>query len=54
MVKKGFKFNYKIIIIRFKSRHQILWSLENLMVCESLGKGLVVQREDASPPMHLT
>ena len=24
------------------------------MVCESLGKGLVMQREDASPPVHLT
>jgi len=30
----------------------VLWSLENLMVCESSGKALVVQGEDASPLMH--
>jgi hypothetical protein len=49
-VGKGFGFNHKIMIIRFRSRHLVLWSLENLMVCESLGKGLVVQGEDVSRP----
>jgi hypothetical protein len=24
------------------------------MICESLGKGLIVQGEDASPPVHPT
>jgi len=45
---------HKIMIIKFRSRHLVLWLLENLMVCESLGKELVVQGEDTSPPVHLT
>jgi hypothetical protein len=32
----------------------VLWSLGNLMVCESSGKGLVVQGEDASPLVYST
>jgi hypothetical protein len=40
--------------IRFRSIHLVLWSLENLIVCESPGKGLVVQEKDASPQVHLT
>jgi hypothetical protein len=35
----GFEFNHKVMILGFRSRHLVLWSLENLMVCESLGKG---------------
>jgi len=42
MVKKGFEFNHKIIIMKFRSRHIVLWLLENLMVYESLDKKLVV------------
>jgi len=37
--------------LRFRSRHLVLWSLGT---CESLGKGLVVQWEDTSPPVHPT
>jgi hypothetical protein len=51
---KGFEYNKKIMIIKFRSCHLILWILEKSIVCESLGKGLVVQEEDASPPMHPT
>jgi len=40
------------MIIRFRSRHIVLRSLGNLMVCESPGNGLVVQGEDASPLVH--
>jgi hypothetical protein len=40
------------MIIRFRSRHLVLWLLGNLMVCESPGKRLVVQWEDATPPVH--
>jgi hypothetical protein len=40
--------------LRFKSRHLILRLLGNLMVCESLGKRLVVHGKDTSPPVHPT
>jgi hypothetical protein len=43
VLERGFEFNHKIMISRFKSRHLVLWLLENLMVCESLDKRLVVQ-----------
>jgi len=35
----GFKFNHKVMVIRFKSCHLVLWSLKDLKVYESLGKG---------------
>jgi hypothetical protein len=38
-VKGVLEFNHKIMILGFMSRHLILWSLENLMVYESLCKG---------------
>jgi hypothetical protein len=38
----------------FKSRHLVLWSLGTYGLRESGGKGLVVQGEDASPPVHPT
>jgi hypothetical protein len=41
------------LLLRFRSRYLVLWSL-GPMVCESLSKGLVVQGEDASPPVHPT
>jgi hypothetical protein len=37
----------------FRSRHLVLWSLGTYGLRE-LGKGLVVQREDTSPPVHPT
>jgi hypothetical protein len=27
---KGFEYNHKVMIIRFRSRHLVLWLLENL------------------------
>jgi hypothetical protein len=38
-VKESFEFNHKVMILKFRSRHLILWSLEYLMVYESLCKG---------------
>jgi hypothetical protein len=52
VLDRGFGFNHKIMIIRFRSRNLVLWSLENLMVCENPGKGLVVQGEDVSRLAH--
>jgi hypothetical protein len=42
------------MIMRFRSRHLVLWLLGNLMVFESPGKGLVVQGKDTSPSVHPT
>ena len=49
MLEMSFRFNHKIMIIKFRSHHLVLWLLGNLMVCESPGKGLVVQGEDTLP-----
>jgi len=38
--------------MKFSSCHLVLWSLENLIICESPGKGLIVQGEDALPLVH--
>jgi len=46
---KGFVFNHKIMIMKFRSCHLVLWSLENLMVCKSPCKELVIQGEDSAP-----
>jgi hypothetical protein len=48
--RKSYGFNHKIMII-VQSRHLVLWLL-GTMVYESLGKRLVVQGEDTSPPVH--
>jgi len=52
MLGRVFGFNHKIIIKVYESSPSImvtrnLWSM-------SLSKGLVVQGEDASPPVHPT
>jgi hypothetical protein len=47
---ESFKFNHKVMIIGFNSRHLILWSLENFMVCESLDKGANCARERRITP----
>ena len=44
----------KIMIIKFRSCHIVLWLLWKLMVCESLSKRLIVQVEDTPPLVHLT
>jgi hypothetical protein len=54
LVKRGCGFNHKIMIIRFRSRHLVLWSLGNLMECESPSKELVVQGKNSSPAVHPT
>jgi hypothetical protein len=49
---KGFFFtyNHNLMIIKFMSRHLVLWSLKNLKVCESLGKGTTCAREKYITP----
>jgi len=50
---KGFGFNHKIMIKVQESSPNIMVTRKP-MVCESPGKGLVVQEKDASPLVHLT
>ena len=54
VVEGDFGFNHKIIINVQESPPNILRLLGNLMVCESLDKRLVVQRENISPSVHPT
>ena len=51
--RNGFEFNHKIIINVKKSLPSIMVT-NNPMVCESLGKRLVIQGKDASPLGHST
>jgi hypothetical protein len=48
-----FEFNHKIMINVQKSPPSIMVTRKP-MVCERLDKGLVVQGEDVSPPVHTT
>jgi len=39
---KGFEYNHKVMIMKFRSPHPSIMVTRKPMVCESLGKGLVV------------
>jgi len=53
VLERVFEFNHKIMINVQESSPSIMVTRKP-MVCERLGKGLVVQGEDASPPLHPT
>jgi len=50
---KVVKFNHKVMIRVLKSRHHILWTLENLMICENLGKMTSYIKERHITLVHL-
>jgi hypothetical protein len=51
---KGFGYNHKIMIIRFRSRHLVLWLLENLWFMRVRVKDWLYKGKTYHPPVHPT